>query len=75
MCVIAVKESGVSAFPEAKMKAMFNHNSDGAGFAYVLDEKVFVEKGLMSYNTFERAYALLEKRIKQAGKELSLIHI
>ena len=54
MCVIAVKESGVSAFPESKMKAMFNHNSDGAGFAYVLDEKVFVEKGLMSYNSFEK---------------------
>ena len=75
MCVIAVKESGVSAFPESKMKAMFNHNSDGAGFAYVLDEKVFVEKGLMSYNTFERAYALLEKRIKQAGKEIKDIPI
>jgi len=75
MCVIAVKETGVSAFPESKMKAMFNHNSDGAGFAYVLDEKVFVEKGLMSYNTFERAYALLEKRIRQAGKEIKDIPI
>ena len=59
MCVIAVKESGVSAFPEAKMKAMFRHNSDGAGFAYVLDNKVFVEKGLMEYKDFERAYAML----------------
>ena len=75
MCVIAVKETGDSAFPESKMKAMFNHNSDGAGFAYVLDEKVFVEKGLMSYNTFERAYALLEKRIRQAGKEIKDIPI
>ena len=75
MCVIAVKESGVSAFPESKMKAMFNHNSDGAGFAYVLDNKVFVEKGLMEYKDFERAYAMLEKTIRQADKDIKDIPI
>lgn len=75
MCVIAVKETGVSAFPESKMKAMFNHNSDGAGFAYVLDNKVFVEKGLMEYKDFERAYAMLEKTIKKANKDIKDIPI
>jgi hypothetical protein len=53
------------------MKSMFEYNSDGAGFAYVLDNRVFVEKGLMTYKDFERAYALFEKRLKTLNIDIT----
>jgi hypothetical protein len=70
MCVIAVKAKGVNPPTEANMKSMFDYNDDGAGFAYVLDNRVIVEKGLMEWKDFERAYALFEKRLRTAGKDI-----
>jgi len=75
MCVIAAKAKGVNPPTEANMKSMFDNNDDGAGFAYVLDDRVIVEKGLMTWKDFERAYALFEKRVRTAGKDIKDIPI
>lgn len=64
MCVIAYAEKGVKIPNSELMETMFNGNSDGAGFAYSLNEKVYIEKGFMSYREFDNAVAGTEKRIK-----------
>jgi predicted glutamine amidotransferase len=64
MCVIAVAPKDVAVPSDELMKKMFDHNSDGAGFAYTINNKVFVEKGFMSYKEFYNALAGLDKKLK-----------
>lgn len=55
MCIIAHSPKGV-ALPSIKYrKNMFDHNDDGAGFAFVKDKVVHWEKGFMSFAEFEEA--------------------
>lgn len=64
MCVIVTKPAGTPMPPEDVMKNMWETNSDGAGFAYALNNKVHVEKGFMTYKDLDNALAGLEKRLK-----------
>lgn len=64
MCVIAGAPLGVARPSDKIMEQMFTNNPDGAGFAYTLDDKVYVEKGFMSYKEFDNALAGLEKRLR-----------
>lgn len=68
MCVIAVSAAGVNAPTEQNLKDMFDYNDDGAGISFVLDKRVYTYKGLMTWLDFEKTYALLEKKLKSAGK-------
>ena len=68
MCVIAVSAAGVNAPTEQNLKDMFDYNDDGAGISFVLDKRVYTYKGLMTWLDFEKTYALLEKKLKTAGK-------
>lgn len=47
MCVIAYSPKGVEAPSEEQIRAMFETNSDGAGYAYVKGGKVHYKKGFM----------------------------
>lgn len=67
MCVIAVAPKDVDIPSDDLMKDMFDHNSDGAGIAYVLNNRVYIEKGFMEYRDFSRALAGIQKRLKKAG--------
>ena len=64
MCVIAVAPANVAVPSDDLMKKMFDYNSDGAGFAYTLNKKVYVEKGFMTYKEFYNAIAGLDKKLK-----------
>jgi len=75
MCVIAASPIGVDAPTEQNLKDMFNHNDDGAGISYVLNNAVYTFKGLMKWEDFEKTYALIEKKIKSAGKTFKDIPI
>ena len=68
MCVIAVSAVGINPPTEQNLKDMFEYNDDGAGISYVLDNRVYTYKGLMTWSDFEKTYALLEKKLKTAGK-------
>ena len=70
MCVVAIKNKGVEFPNDDSIKAMWDANSDGAGFMYALDNKVFIEKGFMKLSDLNGAVALLEKRLKK--KDLTL---
>jgi predicted glutamine amidotransferase len=63
MCVVAVKNSGVQFPSDDLMKAMWDSNSDGAGFMYTENGKVHIEKGFMKYEDLMRAVADLKSRV------------
>lgn len=73
MCVIAVAPKDVAVPSDVMMKKMFDHNSDGAGFAYAINDKVIVEKGFMTYKEFYNALAGLDKKLK--AKDLTTTDI
>lgn len=71
MCVIAIKNKGVD-FPSAdSINAMWTANSDGAGFMYTLDDKVYIEKGFMKLKDFTRAISELSSKLKKDGVSLT----
>ncbi len=75
MCVIATSPIGVNAPTEQNLKDMFQHNDDGAGISYVLNNAVYTFKGLMTWPDFEKTYALIEKKLYTAGKTLKDVPI
>lgn len=70
MCVIAVKPSDVDLPREEILKAMWDKNSDGAGFMYAFKGDVFIEKGFMVYDDFRKALSNLEEKVKSDGKTI-----
>ena len=63
MCVIAFAPAGVDLPNDQLIEDMFESNSDGAGFAYTYNKRVYVEKGFMTLIDFQRALALAEKNL------------
>lgn len=55
MCIIAHSPVGKPIPSEQYRKNMFDHNDDGAGFAYIKDGVVHWEKGFMNFVNFEEA--------------------
>lgn len=70
MCIAIVKlpDADVS---EANLRASRIANPDGAGFAYVKDGKVVVEKGFRTLNPFLEAY---KKAVEANSASTFLIH-
>lgn len=61
MCVIVVKPQGVAIRTEV-LKAAWDNNADGAGFAYTENGKVVVEKGFMRWEDFEQAWDVFQAK-------------
>ena len=73
MCIIIYKPEGIELFPST-IKNSFENNADGAGFAYVENGKINIEKGFYTLDVFNEAYkphtnkqALLHFRIRTHG--------
>ena len=74
MCIIIAKEKYGRLPSEEELKNSFTVNSDGAGFMYVKDGKVVIDKGYMSWDSFIKHYKkLLEDFNDFKGKSL-VIH-
>lgn len=52
MCVIAISRSGDRQPTTEELKAMWSHNSDGAGFMYARAGAVHIHKGFLSWRDF-----------------------
>ena len=63
MCIIAAKPAGVPAPDQATLRNMWDGNPDGAGFMYVKDGKVRIEKGFMKWQHFIDAWDKLGKTL------------
>lgn len=57
MCV-AILKLPAGSVTEDRLRACFNNNRDGGGFAFVKDGKVVINKGFMEFKDFMDAYAL-----------------
>ena len=55
MCIIAIKPEGIS-IPIERLKTCWEHNPDGAGFMYSENNKLKIVKGLMTFDSFIKAY-------------------
>jgi len=73
MCIIIYKPAGVSLL-ETTLKNSWTRNPDGAGFAYIENGQLIVDKGFFSLRAFKEAYephhakqAILHFRIKTHG--------
>lgn len=73
MCVIAVKPQGLKLPEEAILKNMWDKNSDGAGFMYATENKVYIEKGFMTYEEFTNALNGLKERFTDDLEQLPLV--
>lgn len=54
MCIIAVSKKGVRQPSLEQLKTMYNNNPDGAGYMFARKGKVFIHKGFMTWEDFER---------------------
>ena len=59
MCIIVVKDKLHNLPREDYLKNCFDNNSDGAGFMYVDNGKVIIDKGYMEYKHFIKHYKKL----------------
>lgn len=61
MCVIAIKPKGIDLPTAERLEKMWNSNKDGAGIAYVHEGKVYLEKGFMEKEDFDKRWAELNE--------------
>lgn len=77
MCVIATSYKGFDVPAKPTMKKMYNYNPDGAGFAYALNKRVYIEKGFMTYDEFDKAMntlsETLQKKYNKTLKDISIM--
>ena len=63
MCIIAIKQAGISMPATKTIENMWHNNPDGAGFMYAKDGTVHVEKGFMKLKSLKAALKQLEKKV------------
>lgn len=68
MCIIVAKNKGVELPTKKTLRQCFERNKDGAGIMYVKDNKVIIEKGLM---TFQEFYQKLRSIKREFGGDLT----
>ena len=73
MCIIIYKPQGIKLFDDT-LKNCFENNEDGAGFAYVENEQIHLQKGFFTLAEFMEAYdphktkqAVIHFRIRTHG--------
>ena len=74
MCVIISKEKSARIPTIEELKNCFERNSDGAGFMYVNNNKVVIDKGYMSYKSFKKHFYKLCKKFDNFKNKSLVIH-
>lgn len=72
MCIIVSKEKGVELPKKDILKNCFENNPDGAGFMYVNNGKVHIEKGFMNFENLSNRLDALNSQIDLKNKNLVL---
>lgn len=74
MCIIVVKEKDKSLPQEKYLKNCFDNNPDGAGFMYVDNKQVVIDKGYMNYKSFMKRYKKLCKKYNNFNDKSLIMH-
>lgn len=74
MCIIIAKEKDKRLPSIKELKNSFVFNSDGAGFMYIENGKVVIDKGYMNYTSFINHYEKLCKKFDNFENKSLIIH-
>ena len=74
MCIIIAKDKIGRLPKEEELKNAFNYNDDGAGFMYVDNGKVVIDKGYMTFESFMKHYQTLLKKYNDFKNKSLVIH-
>ena len=74
MCIIIAKDKHGRLPKEEELKRSFEYNSDGAGFMYVKNGKVVIDKGYMTYDSFIKHYKTLLEEFHNFKNKSLVIH-
>jgi len=67
MCIIAIKQAGISMPATKTIENMWHNNPDGAGFMYAKAGSVFIEKGFMKLKSLKVALKRFNPRPRVGG--------
>lgn len=70
MCIIVSKEKYKEIPKKEILQNCFENNPDGAGFMYVYNNKVHIEKGFMMFDSFYNRIMELDKKINLKKRSL-----
>jgi predicted glutamine amidotransferase len=72
MCIIVCKPAGVELPGRKILKNCFDANRDGAGIAYTKNGRVVIDKGLMSFDSFELSLDKITRAIDTKAEAMVL---
>lgn len=70
MCIIVAKERGLELPSKETLETCFLNNPDGAGFMYVKNGKVIIDKGYMNFKSFYKRLEKLDRKLHLKDKAL-----
>lgn len=74
MCIIIAKDKIGRLPKEKELKNAFEYNDDGAGFMYVDNGKVVIDKGYMTFESFMKHYKTLLNKYDNFKNKSLVIH-
>ena len=74
MCIIIAKDKKSRIPTEKELKNSFEWNNDGAGFMYVDNNKVVIDKGYMTWESFIKRYKTLLQKYNNFKNKSLVIH-
>lgn len=74
MCIIIAKDKNNRLPSKKELKECFKNNHDGAGFMYVKNKQVVIDKGYMTENAFMNRYQELCKEFNNFKDKCLVIH-
>lgn len=74
MCIIVAKEKNVGLPTYKQLLNCFEYNSDGAGFMYVKNNKVIIDKGYMTWKKFYKRYQKLCRKFNNFENQSLIMH-
>lgn len=74
MCIIVAKEKNVGLPTYNQLLNCFEYNNDGAGFMYVKNGKVIIDKGYMTWNKFYKRYKKLCRKFNNFENQSLIMH-
>ena len=74
MCIIIAKNKIGRIPTESELRHSFEYNGDGAGFMYVDNGKVVIDKGYMNIDSFIKHYKSLLKKYNDFKNKSLVIH-
>jgi len=74
MCIIVVKKKDIKMPSMDTLETCFLHNPDGAGFMYVDNEEVVIEKGFMTWDAYKTRLTELNKQYNNFEGKVFVSH-